>query len=463
MSTLFNQNPILAVDSYKHSHFLQYPNGTTNVYSYIEARNGGKFDRTLFFGLQIFLLEWLSRPITMRDIDYAEHRVKTHGLPFNREGWEWIVTEHGGKIPVVINAVREGSVVETGNVLLTIENTDRKLPWLTQFVETALLRAVWYPTTVATLSWHAKKIIYDALVKSSDDPKGQLPFKLHDFGGRGVSSAESAAIGGAAHLVNFMGTDTMEALELVKNAYHEEMAGFSIPAAEHSTITTWGRDGEYDAFRNMLTTFARPGKIVAVVSDSYDLRAALNKWGEPELRQQVVDSGALVVIRPDSGDPITTPLDALYRLAHAYGTTTNSKGYSVVNNVRVIQGDGMNLDTLKQLVDKAVDLGWSIDNLAFGMGGGLLQQVNRDTIRFAQKASAVKIDGVWHNVNKAPATDPTKASKAGRFALIREDGKYQTIEREGNGWRNELVTVYHNGNVVIDDFASIRQRSEKAL
>ena len=67
--------------------------------------------------------------------------------------------------------------------------------------------------------------------------------------------AQTAGIGGAAHLVNFMGTDTVAALMTARRYYGCEMAGFSIPAAEHSTVTTWTKEGEKEAFRNMLTQF----------------------------------------------------------------------------------------------------------------------------------------------------------------------------------------------------------------
>src|SRR5699024_5247826 len=142
--------------------------------------------------------------------------------------------------------------------------------WLPSYLETLLLR-VWYPITVATLSWHVRQTIGRFLERTSDEAETQLPFKLHDFGARGVSSLESAAIGGAAHLVNFQGTDTLAALMLARAYYHEPMAAFSIPAAEHSTITVWGRDHEVDAYRNMLAHFAKPGALLSVVSDSYDI------------------------------------------------------------------------------------------------------------------------------------------------------------------------------------------------
>ena len=185
-------NIILNADSYKYSQFNQYPDGTEYVYSYIESR-GGKFDTTVFFGLQAFIKEYLTTPITIEMIDEAQAIIEAHGEPFNREGWIYILMEHDGRLPVQINAVPEGTVVPTKNILASIINTDPKCYWLTSFLETALLRAIWYPTTVATNSREIKKVILDALERTGtpDD----IGFKLHDFGARGVSSLESAGIG----------------------------------------------------------------------------------------------------------------------------------------------------------------------------------------------------------------------------------------------------------------------------
>src|SRR5262245_16402529 len=383
-----NRNTILDTDSYKFSHAWQYPPGTTEVSAYIESRPGGRFAEVTFFGLQMFLKELAHRTVTAEDIAEAKALVTAHGLPFNEAGWQIVAADPGGRMPIEITALPEGVTVPAGTPLVQIRNTDPRLAWLTTFVETALLRAVWYPSTVTTLSREAKKIIYAGLVKSSENPDAQIPFKLHDFGARGCTSAEQAGIGGAAHLVNFMGTDTVAGLINARRFYGADMAGFSIPAAEHSTITAWGREHEVDAYRNMVRQFGGPGKLVAVVSDSYDIRAAVRRiWGE-ELRSEVIASGATVVIRPDSGDPVDTPVWVLKELAGAFGAERNAKGYYVLNpSIRVIQGDGMTLDTIAKLVRAVLDNGFSVDNIAVGMGAGLLQKVDRDTLRFAMKAN----------------------------------------------------------------------------
>lgn len=462
------KNILLNTDSYKVSMFKQYPAGTTGVYSYIESR-GGRYDETLFFGLQAFIKEYLLEPITQADIDVADEILTAHGEPFNREGWQYILDKHQGFLPVVIRAVPEGTVVPVKNVLATIENTDPECFWLTTYLETALLRAVWYPTTVATQSKVIKNLIKDFLEKTGDP--SLIDFKLHDFGARGVSSLESAGIGGAAHLVNFMGSDTITGVLYAREYYNAGIAGFSIPAAEHSTITSWGREGEVDAYRNMLTQFARAGSIVAVVSDSYDVFNATEKlWGET-LRQQVVDSGATIVIRPDSGDPVAINRQLIEILGAKFGYTKNAKGFKVLNNVRLIQGDGVNEMSIRSILGAFMAMGWSADNIAFGMGGALLQQIDRDTQRFAMKCSSARVNGKWIDVQKDPITDIGKKSKAGRVTLwTNSGGEFASgvtaptgwSDKGIGGWTEALVPVFQNGNLFNEiDFATVRANSNK--
>ncbi|QTR50837.1 nicotinate phosphoribosyltransferase [Candidatus Thiothrix anitrata] len=457
-------NLILNTDSYKASHFLQYPAGTQMVSSYIESR-GGEFPQTLFFGLQAFIKEYLLKPVTTADIDEAEALFAAHGVPFFREGWEQIVQQHGGFLPIEIQALPEGMIVPTGNALVQIRNTDPQAFWLTSYLETALLRAVWYPTTVATLSWQVKQAIRQSLETTCDNPAAELPFKLHDFGARGVSSHESAALGGMAHLVNFMGGDTVVALLAARKYYGADMAGFSIPAAEHSTITAWGREGEADAYANMLQQFGQAGKLLAVVSDSYDIYQAVSEiWGK-QLRAQVENSGATVVIRPDSGVPEEIVPEVLERLYAEFGGRVNSKGYKVLSDcVRVIQGDGVDVDSIGVILQRIQQAGFSTENVAFGMGGGLLQKVNRDTLRFAMKASAMQINGAWRDVYKQPVTDSGKHSKRGRLAVIRDAGVIKTVREDALSWESNLLRpVFRNGELLVDDgFDVIRTRSNQA-
>lgn len=405
---------IIDTDSYKVSMWKQYPLGTRFVYSYIESR-GGIYPKSVFVGLQAYIRERLLTPITQQDIDEADEFWTAHGEPFNREGWQYILDVHKGILPLKIYSLDEGGVYPVGTVLAAGVNTDPQVPWLTTWVETSMLRAVWYPTTVATQSWSIKQLIKSYLERSGD--VANLPFKLHDFGSRGVSSLESAMLGGMAHLVNFMGTDTAVGI-IAANRYYDaglKTTAFSIPAAEHSTITSWGRENEELAYRNMVLRFSKEGSIYAVVSDSYDIYNAVdNIWGK-QLADLVREKKGTLVIRPDSGDPVEVLPRLISSLYKNFGGVKNEKGYIVLNNVRLIWGDGINETTIRSILRVVVDMmGYSADNIAFGMGGALLQIVSRDTMKFAMKCSAVEIEDLgWIDVFKDPITDKGKTSKKG--------------------------------------------------
>lgn len=449
-------NIILSTDSYKVSHNKIYKPGTTEVYSYFESR-GGMFEEITFFGLHYILKHHLSKPVTQDDVEEAAAFFKNHfgdEKLFNRQGWEHIIKKHNGKLPISIKAAPEGSIVGVKNVLMTVVNTDPECFWLTNYLET-LLSQVWYPSTVATLSRQQKKYIKAAMEKSSDSLDG-LQFKLHDFGMRGSTSFESSAIGGAAHLVNFMGTDTMSALSLLRDFYQIPMAGYSIVASEHSNITSWKRECEIDALENMLDTF--PTGLIACISDSYNIYEACEKiWGGL-LKEKILKRDGTLVIRFDSGDPNIVVPKCLNILADKFGYTVNSKGYKVLPpQLRTIQGDGIDLDTLPVLLDAIMKEGFSIDNIAFGSGGGLLQKVNRDTCKFAFKCSSVTTNGEQIDVYKDPIDDPGKKSKKGKMKLV--SSELITVGLEDSR-PDELVEVYRNGEILISPtFDEIRERA----
>lgn len=459
-------NPILNTDSYKQSHFAQYPPGAEVVSSYVESR-GGDFKQTVFFGLQAFLKDYLSQPVTTAHIEEAEAICRAHMVPFNRDGWQYIVERHDGRLPVLIEAVPEGTVLPMRNVLAQCRNTDPNVPWLTSFLETALLRAIWYPTTVATLSWHIRQLTDRYLDMTSDAPDAKRAVMLNDFGARGVSSLESSGLGGLAHLVSFQGTDNMAALLAARRFYgvdlHTAMPAYSVPAAEHSTVTSWGGEREMEAYRHIVQAFAFKFPLISVVSDSYDIvRACREIWGE-QLQHLVETCGSTVVIRPDSGDPVTMVVDVISILMERFGYEVNSKGYRVLPDcVRVIQGDGINQQSIEEILVAMEDKKLSADNIAFGMGGGLLQQLDRDTLRFAMKASAIRIGGTWHDVFKRPKSDPSKASKRGVLALTTgDDGGFETVRADALGAaENVLRPVFENGDLLIDHpFDDVRARA----
>lgn len=451
----------LLTDSYKVTHGRIMPDGLEAMYSYFESR-GGQFKETVFTGLQGILLEHLAGTVvTKSGLDRAQARLTKHfGKDImDRDAWTHVLYDHEGKLPLSIRAVPEGSVVPTGNVLMTVENTCSRCAWLTNYVETLLVQ-VWYPSTVATISREAKKILHRYLERTGDP--GLIDYKLHDFGFRGVSSVESACIGGCAHLVNFKGTDTLPALEYADLYYNEPDAGHSIPATEHSVVTINGPDGELEMFKRVLDSY--PDMMVACVSDSYNvMKACTEMWGDA-LKVQVMGREHALVVRPDSGYPPKVVLEVVQRLGDAFGYKTNQKGYKVLDpHVRVIQGDGVNLGTIEECLHQLQFHGWSADNLTFGMGGALLQKCDRDTSKYAFKCSSRTIDGVEAPVWKEPITDPGKMSKRGRLKLVMNlDGDdYVTVAADAfQAEPDVLEEVFRDGRLVIDQkLSDIRQRA----
>lgn len=454
MPTL-TDNLILDTDSYKSSHWLQYPSGTTKLVAYLESR-GGLYDKTLFFGLQYILKKYLSQRVTEKQVTEAEAFFAHHKLPFNTEGWMYIAKKLKGKIPLHIAAVPEGSLIPTHNILMRVESTDEKCFWVTTWFETLLLR-VWYPITVATLSWHNRQLLSSYLEPSSDTPE-EVMFKLHDFGARGVSSQESAGIGGAAHLVSFSGSDTIMGMLYANTYYQAELSPSSIPASEHSTILAWGEAHETDAFNHIFEELHKRSPLVALPADSYDTKHAITDiWGN-KLKQIVEKSGGTLVVRTDSGNPPDVVLFALKALEKAYGATTNAKGFKVLNNVRVLHSDQINRQTIRTILDSALKHKYSATNLVFGMGGALLQQVNRDTQQFAYKISEVTVNGKEIPVHKHPVDEPHKQSKGGYLDLIIQNGTYKTVV--GKQENSVLLPVFRDGTVLKEyTFAEIRKRA----
>lgn len=453
------ENILLLSDAYKVSHHNLYPPKTQKIYSYFESR-GGQWPHSVFFGLQYILQKYLVGPVVTKEkIDEAAsmfESVFNSTTVFNRSGWEYILREHGGRLPVVIRAVPEGSIIKNSNCLMTVVNTDDKCAWLTNYLETLLVQA-WYPCTVATQSYEMKKVLLAALEKSGTP--SEIDFKMNDFGFRGSTSVESSALGGAAHLVNFKGSDTLSALKLIKDYYYTTGVGGSIPATEHSTITSWGRPYEKDAYENMLRKY--PAGIIACVSDSYNIYESCSKlWGD-SLRDQVLLRDGVLVIRPDSGDPLVVLPRILEILSEKFGFSINAKGYKVLNpHVRVIQGDGITYVSMVRILNLLMSLGWSIDNICFGSGGGLLQQVNRDTLQFAFKCSAIQLDTKWRDVYKDPIDGAGKRSKRGLVELFQNQTtkEYFTSSYIHMEYATPcLISVFKDGELLHPvDFSQVR-------
>jgi len=469
-----NDNILLLADGYKYSHHKLYYPGTSKIYSYLESR-GGKFDSTVFFGLQYYLKQYLEGAVITSDkIDETEKIVsEVFGRPdvFDRSRFEHILHQHGGRLPVRIKAVREGSVVPVNNVLMTIENTDPACFWLTNFLETLLMQ-VWYPNTVATLSGEIKKIVAHYYEETASlEAQNSIPAVLNDFGFRGASSVETAALGGAAHLLHFDGSDTVAANQLIRRFYNSDtIFGKSVPATEHSICTLLGEEGELEVFRHILRSY--PSGVVACVSDSFDIFRACSEYWGTELKELILQRDGVLVIRPDSGDPVFTLLRVFDILFEKFGYTINEKGYKVLPpQVRVLQGDGINIQSIRAIYGALLVNGISAENLVLGMGGALLQKVDRDTQKFAFKCSYATVNGQAVDVQKHPLeidhhgnlVQSFKRSKAGLLKLIRTNDTYQTVKQEeAPGQPDELIKVFENGSVKNETtFEAIRERVQQ--
>lgn len=459
---MIEHNVVDDADSYKFTHHLQYPKNTEMVSSYLESRLDSAGSYTLFYGIQMLLMEhFVGEVVTAEKIDEAETNcIEEFGTPayFNRVGWEYILNEHKGKLPIEIRAVPEGSIIPSRNILMGVENTDENCAWLPNFLETMLLH-VWSPTTVATNSHKLRSLIDSYAITSGTRV---TPYHVHDFAFRGMSSWQSAGYAGSAHLINFLGSDTRIGRRYAKYFYNANGEGLSssIYAAEHSTVTMYGKDHELDAYRAIIAA-APPNIPIAIVSDSYNHWNAIENYFCDELKPMILARGSKVVARPDSGNPVEVADRTIDMLQKGYGKTTNELGYSTVNpQIGMIYGDRISYEMIKLMLDRIVTRKKNTtDNLVFGIGGNLGQNINRDTFKFAFKACAGKIGGEWRDVKKTVSTDEWKASKAGRMKLIiDENGNYKTIPLDDEG-NDVLKTVFKNGKLTKKTtFAEIRKR-----
>lgn len=459
-------NILLLTDVYKLGHMQQYRPGTTKVYSYLIARSNKKYDKTVFFGLQGIIKNYLSVEIDYADVlEFLEYYQRILGpVPADVEEKMYQLAELG-YLPLEIKAVPEGTVMPVKNVLMTITNTVEGFHWVVGFFESLILK-VWNSITVASYSMKLRTLV-DTMADLTCGHRLHCDWAVHDFGYRGCSSEETASISGAAHLINFRGTDTIPAVRyLVENYNASGLIGASVPASEHSVMCSYGRDEEIEGFKQMMALY--PTGIVSIVSDTYNLWNVLTNF-TAVLKDDILARDGKVVFRPDSGDPekvICGDEDApegsperkgaLRLLEEMFGATVNSLGYKELNpKVGLIYGDGMYFERYARILNKLKDMGYASSNLVVGIGGLLLQSHSRDDLGFAIKATYAEIDGEPVDVVKDPITDPGKKSHTGMLALYsytNPEGEldYITLDKcppevERTGL---LKTVFKDGELV---------------
>lgn len=373
----FKENRIMLSDSYKYSHFLQYPKNGINTYSYAEARSFKNYDKTLFFGLQMIWKKYFTNPITIEEVEEANLYAEVHGIPFNKKAWVKIIKKYSGFLPVTIKAVPEGLVIPNKMILFTIEltNSDKDLIWLPSWLEDFLMK-IWYTCTVATRSYYVKEMLLENAKMTSVDLNPNVDFQFHNFGDRAASSVESAAFGGVAHLTCFKGTDNFNCLRYAHTFMNQDIKdiAFSIPASEHSTTTSWGKEHEFDMIENHLE-ISKKRPLIACVIDSYDTFNFTNRITSGKFKEKIEsDDYPKVVLRPDSGyapDVINEILNIMEKNNVEF--IVNNKGYKTFKKYGLLWGDGINMETMNDILTVLRLRGYSSDNIAFGSGGWLIQ------------------------------------------------------------------------------------------
>lgn len=479
------RNPLLALDVYKMGHMEQYVPGCTKVYSYLLARTDKTFSKTVFFGLQYYLEQYLSAPLEpwMAD-EFLEYREAVLGTPSSKDIEEKIRALCVlGYWPLLIKAVPEGTVMSTRNVLLTMTNTNPEFHWCVGFVESLILK-VWYPITVASQSYKYRETVDGYFARTVREPLQFLrQFTVHDFGYRGDTTEEGAALSGVAHLLSFTGSDTVPALPFARQFYGAqkgELVMASVPASEHSVMCSFGRGDELAAFRNMLRLY--PTGIMSIVSDTFNIYRVLTEFASA-LKDEILarPAGSKVVFRPDSGNPeyiICGDPNAHYGsdeergavrlLEKVFGHTVNEKGYWELNEkVGLIYGDGMYHERYARTLARLEQMGYAASNLVIGVGG-ILRNHSRDTLGFALKATYVEVDGEAREIEKDPVTDSKKKSHRGLVALNRDErGGYYTTDQvtpEAEAANELLPIVFKDGRVLVHHTLSeIRSRVEASL
>jgi nicotinamide phosphoribosyltransferase len=453
---ILEKSILIDTDGYKFSHLFMLIPGTTNESAYIAPR-GGDWEQIVHFGPQMFFKKYLSRPITKEEVEVATKFALMQGTSFNSEGYQYIVDKHQGKLPIRIKSLPEGTVVNPKTIVGTIEVTDPTCSWLVSPLESPLLRAFWYPSTVATRAFNAKRIIKNYLNKTGTPEI--LDYKVADFGLRGVSSKESAGIGGAAHLTSFKISDNNTGALWAMRYYNEDVTQTTIDATQHSISCQWKQDDEEDYVRHILRVCGKKGALFAIVADTYDVYEFCHKVGS--LREEIEATESTLILRPDSGFPPEVALGCITILDSYFGTTINEKGYHVLNTVRLIYGDSIDCSMIDRVLYKLSVNGYSADNITFGWGHKLLQEAARDDHQYAQKTSAMERNGQWIGQRKKPATAAGKSSLEGRYSVVqKEDGRFLNVRNDNDEYlpNDILLPHFENGELLIDyNLSEIRE------
>ncbi|CAG8564465.1 6075_t:CDS:10 [Acaulospora morrowiae] len=457
--------PFLALfNSYRPSEFLHPGSSKANFGAITSGYEDDKEDtRLLFYGFRYIIENYVAVKWTLEDVEMAENFIQNNntGFSFPKKLFIKFIEENDGYFPVKIEALPEGTSCHAKTPVFQITAEGEYAP-LATFLE-ILISMTWYSTTVATLSRRARDIIEAAYEDTVDeDDHWSLEIRLRDFGFRGCTCLEQSIIGGSAHLLNFIGTSTMSAAYYVQFKLNNgNPVASAIPSTEHSIMTS--HKSEQDALLKMIDRFGTG--IYSCLMDTFDYVNALENI-LPSIASQKLEKGGFMILRPDSGDPVEVIMMALRAAEKVFGIDVNKKGYKIIRGCSVIQGDGVNIRNLKAIIKAAKEAGYSIQNISFGMGSGLLQKINSDTMSFATKLN--------HTTYYERKQDGTKNKKMklenveliGELVVKKnEQGVPIVYPKEScseNDPDNLLRVVYDHGKVFEwEDFDTIRKRVAK--
>jgi nicotinamide phosphoribosyltransferase len=482
--------PETMIDGYKFDHRRQYPTCTEFVYSNWTPRMSriAAQDEVVFFGLQFFLkkymmAEWNKFFTSNVDEVCDRYTKRVNGyLGPNQIGSDHIRELHNlGYLPLKFSAVKEGSKVPLRCPMLTVENTHKDFAWLVNYFETIMSCVLWMPCTSATTASRMRKLLNEK-AKLTGSPDGFVGWQGHDFSFRGMGCPEAAASSGAGHLLYFIGTDTVPALDFVEDYYtppSDYFIGGSVAATEHSVMCAGGEMSEQQTFERLLDLY--PAGIVSIVSDTWDLWAVLTKI-LPALKTRIMARYGKVVIRPDSGDPVKIicgdPDAAVGSPAYkgvveclwdVFGGTETNTGHRLLDqHIGCIYGDSITFERCEAICNGLAKKGFASGNMVFGIGSFTYQYVTRDTFGFAMKATWVQIDGKGYDIFKKPITDNgMKNSAKGRLAVIpNANGKLELISQATPEQEalSVLQPVWVDGKFVYEEgFDVIRARALAGL
>ena len=507
-------NPFLATDFYKTSHNLQYPKGTSLVYSNFTPRSGkhSGYDSkgVVVFGCQMTVIEineMFENHFFSKDKEKVCSEIKREyslGLGCDVSVSHIEALHDLGFLPVVIKSLPEGTFSPYGVPVLTIYNTIPDAYWLTNFLETLLSNLLWKPMTSATTALRYKQILTEAAKKTDKDNLDFVGFQGHDFSMRGMDSINATISSGLGHATSFMGSDSLPVIHGARKYYGEK--GFvvgSVNATEHSVMCAGGDQDELETFRYLMNQF--PTGILSIVSDTWDLWKVIAEY-LPELKEEITARDGKIVIRPDSGDPVDIicgrrlykterveyggkglepeHIGVIELLWTIFGGTTNEQGYKVLDShIGAIYGDSITLGRAEEICKRLESKGFASTNVVLGIGSYTYQFNTRDTHGFAMKATYIEIEEeflataesveygvrtVCREIFKDPITDDGTKKSAKGLLNVGEDGNRNYKLFDQQSWELEdvghLQTIFKDGKFVNETtLTDIRERINKLI